>query len=77
MVSYLCSAPYAPGRELGVNPLDPEIGIEWPTTGRDGARTGADAVAKDAAAPSLAEAKDAGPPPVVRRGAGVPRCEGR
>ena len=28
---YLCSAPYAPGREHGVTPLDPAIGIAWPT----------------------------------------------
>ena len=35
-VVYLCSTGYAPGREHGVHPLDPAIGIEWPTTGRDG-----------------------------------------
>lgn len=29
-VMYLCSTPYAPGREHGVNPLDPGIGIAWP-----------------------------------------------
>nr|WP_062338437.1 dTDP-4-dehydrorhamnose 3,5-epimerase [Herbidospora sakaeratensis] len=29
-VFYLCSEPYAPTRERGVNPLDPELGIEWP-----------------------------------------------
>ena len=29
-VVYLCSTPYAPGREHGVNPLDPAIGIAWP-----------------------------------------------
>src|SRR6202051_4782690 len=27
---YLCSTPYAPGREHGVHPLDPTIGIAWP-----------------------------------------------
>ena len=37
VVNYLCSAPYAPGREHGVHPLDPAIGIDWPTTRRDGA----------------------------------------
>jgi dTDP-4-dehydrorhamnose 3,5-epimerase len=26
----LCSAPYAPGRERGVHPLDPALGIPWP-----------------------------------------------
>jgi dTDP-4-dehydrorhamnose 3,5-epimerase len=29
-VLYLCSTPYAPGREHGVDPLDPDIAIEWP-----------------------------------------------
>ena len=45
VVSYLCSAGYAPGREHGVHPLDPDLGIEWPdgitpllvTEGRGGA----------------------------------------
>ena len=36
VVNYLCSAPYAPDREHGIHPLDPEIGIRWPTTRRDG-----------------------------------------
>lgn len=29
-VTYLCSTPYAPNREHGVHPLDPELGIAWP-----------------------------------------------
>ena len=29
-VGYLCSTTYAPGRERGINPLDPQIGIPWP-----------------------------------------------
>ena len=53
-VVYLCSQGYAPGREHGVHPLDPALGIGWP----------ADCPpllsAKDAAAPSLAEAERAG-----------------
>jgi dTDP-4-dehydrorhamnose 3,5-epimerase len=54
---YLCSTPYAPGREHGVNPLDPAIGIAWPE--------GEPGVApllseKDAAAPNLEEALRAG-----------------
>lgn len=53
-VLYLCSTPYAPGREHGVHPLDPAIGIAWP---HDGAAILSD---KDAAAPSLAEARAAG-----------------
>ncbi|WP_405712543.1 MULTISPECIES: dTDP-4-dehydrorhamnose 3,5-epimerase [unclassified Streptomyces] len=53
-VSYLCSEGYAPGREHGVNPLDPELGIEWPQ--------GITPLLsdKDAAAPSLAEAEEQG-----------------
>jgi dTDP-4-dehydrorhamnose 3,5-epimerase len=53
-VVYLCSTGYAPGREHGVHPLDPELGIDWPG--------GVEPVLseKDAAAPSLAEAERAG-----------------
>ena len=29
-VMYLCSTAYEPGREHGIHPLDPEIGIAWP-----------------------------------------------
>ncbi|WP_062465154.1 dTDP-4-dehydrorhamnose 3,5-epimerase family protein [Demequina soli] len=59
-VLYLCSTAYAPGREHEVNPLDPEIGIAWPTVGRDGAPLTFRLSAKDEAAPSLAEAQAAG-----------------
>ncbi|MFI9624691.1 dTDP-4-dehydrorhamnose 3,5-epimerase [Streptomyces sp. NPDC052042] len=53
-VVYLCSEGYAPTREHGIHPLDPELGIEWP-----------EAITpllsdKDAAAPSLAEAEKQG-----------------
>ncbi|MFB8033184.1 dTDP-4-dehydrorhamnose 3,5-epimerase [Streptomyces sp. NPDC056004] len=53
-VAYLCSEGYAPGREHGINPLDPELGIEWPQ--------GITPLLsdKDAAAPSLAEAEEQG-----------------
>jgi dTDP-4-dehydrorhamnose 3,5-epimerase len=53
-VVYLCSAPYAPGREHGVHPLDPAIGIAWPA--------GVEPVLsqKDATAPTMAEAERAG-----------------
>jgi dTDP-4-dehydrorhamnose 3,5-epimerase len=60
VVSYLCSAPYAPGREHGVHPLDPDIGIDWPTTGRDGAPVEPLLSDKDARAPRLAEVEQAG-----------------
>lgn len=53
-VVYLCSTPYAPGRERGVHPLDAAIGIGWPA--------GAELVMsqKDATAPTVAEAERAG-----------------
>lgn len=31
-ISYLLSSPYSPRFELAINPLDPDIGIEWPLT---------------------------------------------
>lgn len=55
-VVYLCSTGYAPGREHGVDPLDPAIGIEWPSTGRDGRAVQRILSPKDAAAPRLADA---------------------
>ena len=55
-VVYLCSTGYAPGREHGIHPLDPAIGIEWPTTGRDGSPIEPLLSDKDAAAPTLGEA---------------------
>lgn len=59
-VLYLCSTPYAPGREHGVHPLDPEVGIQWPTTARDGSPLVVQLSDKDAVAPSLADAASAG-----------------
>lgn len=53
-VGYLCSEPYAPGREHGLNPLDPALGLPWPK-GQESVLS-----PKDAAAPSLAEAAAAG-----------------
>jgi dTDP-4-dehydrorhamnose 3,5-epimerase len=52
-VLYLCSTPYAPGREHGVHPLDPTLGIAWPLDGRGDAPILSE---KDAAALSLEEA---------------------
>lgn len=50
---YLCSQTHAPQREHAVHPLDPDLGIQWPVD---------DPVlsARDAAAPSLAVARDQG-----------------
>jgi len=59
-VTYLCSEPYTPAREYEIHPLDSEIGIDWPATGRDGALLEFEFSAKDAAAPTLAEAAAAG-----------------
>lgn len=59
-VVYLCSTPYAPEREHGINPLDPEIGIEWPAAARDGSPLQLRLSEKDAAAATLAEARALG-----------------
>ncbi|NUR85076.1 MAG: dTDP-4-dehydrorhamnose 3,5-epimerase family protein [Nonomuraea sp.] len=49
-VVYLCSTPYTPEREHGIHPLDPGLGIGWPEDVEPVLS------AKDAAAPTLAEA---------------------
>ncbi|MFC4497965.1 MULTISPECIES: dTDP-4-dehydrorhamnose 3,5-epimerase family protein [Streptomyces] len=51
---YLCSTPYTPDREHGIHPLDPDIGIRWPEDVTPVLS------ARDAAAPSLAEAERLG-----------------
>ena len=35
-VMYLCSLEYTPALDRDINPLDPALGIDWPTTARDG-----------------------------------------
>jgi dTDP-4-dehydrorhamnose 3,5-epimerase len=52
-IGYLCSEPYAPTRENGLHPLDPDLRLPWPSS---------DVVLspKDAAAPTLAEALEQG-----------------
>ena len=59
-VLYLCSTPYAPGREHGIDPLDPALGIAWPDVGRDGRGLELQLSPKDASAPTLAEAERRG-----------------
>lgn len=59
-VMYLCSTVYAPGREHGINPLDPELGIDWPRVGRDGSPIEPLLSEKDLAAPSLDQARATG-----------------
>jgi len=52
-VMYLCSTPYAPGREHTILATDPELGIDWPErTPRLSDR--------DRVAPTLADVRDAG-----------------
>lgn len=51
---YLCSTGYNPSREHGFDPFDPELGLPWP----DGVQPVLSE--KDAAAPSLADARSAG-----------------
>jgi dTDP-4-dehydrorhamnose 3,5-epimerase len=53
-VTYLVSSGYDPGREFAVHPLDPELALPWP------ADVELQLSAKDAAAPSLAEARERG-----------------
>ncbi|MFP3715041.1 dTDP-4-dehydrorhamnose 3,5-epimerase family protein [Puerhibacterium sp. TATVAM-FAB25] len=55
-VLYLCSTGYNPGGEHGINPLDPAVGLQWPTTDRHGNRITPLLSDKDTAAPSLSEA---------------------
>lgn len=52
---YLVTAPYNPGREHGLHPLDPQIGLELPEGMQAPLLS-----AKDAAAPTLAEAAEQG-----------------
>jgi dTDP-4-dehydrorhamnose 3,5-epimerase len=54
VISYLCSEGYNPGRERGVHPLDPDIGIDWPHDIEPLLSP------RDDAAPGLAEARTAG-----------------
>ncbi|MEU5884528.1 dTDP-4-dehydrorhamnose 3,5-epimerase family protein [Spirillospora sp. NPDC047279] len=53
-VVYLCSSTYVPGGTIQVNPLDAELGLNWPT--------GTDVVLSDGdrAAPTLREAAEKG-----------------
>lgn len=49
-LTYLCSATYNPTGERSVNPLDPDLAIEWPAEV-------AQLAPRDLSAPSLAEAR--------------------
>ena len=54
VMAYLCSTPYTPGREHGIAPLDPALGLPWPS---DLPPVLSD---KDAEAPGLAQAQEQG-----------------
>lgn len=58
-VNYLCSTPYTPDREFGVHPLDEQLALPWPTD------TAPQLSARDAAAPTLAQAERAGQLPTL------------
>lgn len=59
-VCYMVSSGYAPGREHGVDPLDPAIGIEWPDAALDGSPLVPLLSQKDLEAPKLTEAVELG-----------------
>jgi len=52
-IVYAVSATFNPQREFSINPLDPELAVEWPTENPQFS-------ARDCAAPSLAEVRAAG-----------------
>jgi dTDP-4-dehydrorhamnose 3,5-epimerase len=60
-VTYLVSTGYAPDREFGINPMDPELDLPWP------ADIEFSFSAKDQAAPSLAEAREQGLLPTMEQ----------
>ena len=60
VVTYLCSAPYAPDREHGITPLDTDLAIDWPRSDRAGRAVEPLLSAKDTAAPTLRATAAAG-----------------
>jgi dTDP-4-dehydrorhamnose 3,5-epimerase len=53
-VTYLVSSGYSPGREFGIDPLDPDLALPWP------ADLEFELSAKDVAAPTLEQAREQG-----------------
>ncbi len=53
-VTYLVSSGYSPGREFGINPMDPALDLPWPKD------VEFELSAKDTAAPTLDEARQQG-----------------
>jgi dTDP-4-dehydrorhamnose 3,5-epimerase len=62
VVSYLCSTPYNPSAEHGVDPLDPALGLPWDQYIEVDDLVLSD---KDRDAPALAEAREAGALPTL------------
>jgi dTDP-4-dehydrorhamnose 3,5-epimerase len=60
-VTYLVSSGYSPGREFGINPMDPDLALPWPTG------VEFELSAKDTAAPTLAEAREQGLLPTMEQ----------
>jgi dTDP-4-dehydrorhamnose 3,5-epimerase len=60
LVSYLVSTPFDSAREHTISPLDPDIGIRWPTEGRSGRPLRPLLSQRDREAPSLAEVRSRG-----------------
>ncbi|WP_216896915.1 dTDP-4-dehydrorhamnose 3,5-epimerase family protein [Nocardia alni] len=52
-VTYLCSLEYSPEFDRDLDALDPDLGIQWPTTARDGNPLTYSRSPKDAAAPGF------------------------
>lgn len=59
-IIYLCGLEYQPELDHEINPLDPDLGIDWPTVGSDGQPLEFTLSPKDQAAPTLREAEAAG-----------------
>jgi len=53
-VGYLCSSRHVPGTQVDINPLDPDLGLDWTMAGEPRLSE------KDATAPTLAVAAKAG-----------------
>jgi dTDP-4-dehydrorhamnose 3,5-epimerase len=60
-VTYLVSTGYAPDREFGIHPMDPELDLPWPADVEFALS------AKDQAAPTLAEAQEQGLLPTMEQ----------
>lgn len=60
-VTYLVSTGYAPDREFGIHPMDPELDLPWPKDMEFSFS------AKDQAAPGLAEAEEQGLLPTMEQ----------